>query len=248
HDWDADGNNSIHQAARAGNLERIKQLVTFGINPKTRNIIGDTALRFATENNHMDIVKYLIEVIGLDVNNANQDGTTALIVATFNNNPGMIQYLAHMGANVNQTASASVVRTIGDTEQEFVISGWTALMAAAQLGYNESIEMLLDSGANLDATDSDNWNALLFAVQNGYTETAQLLIDRGINYNIESMDNHTALSLAILNDDNEMIALLENVNAAESSVPIISYEESYTETTVDIEGDNEYYYDEYYDD
>ncbi|MGL5956848.1 MAG: ankyrin repeat domain-containing protein, partial [Brevinema sp.] len=28
HDWDADGNNSIHQAARAGNLERIKQLVT----------------------------------------------------------------------------------------------------------------------------------------------------------------------------------------------------------------------------
>ncbi|MGL4677490.1 MAG: ankyrin repeat domain-containing protein [Brevinema sp.] len=245
HDWDPSGNNSIHQAARAGDLDKIKQLVKFGINPKTKNIIGDTALRFATENNHMEVVKYLIEVIGLDVNNANQEGTTALIVATFNNNPDMIQYLTHMGANVNQTASASVIRTVGDVEQELVITGWTALMAAAQLGYDDSVKMLLDSGANINATDSDNWNALLFAVQNGYVETAQLLIERGINYNIESVDNHTALSLATLNNDDEMINLLSNIGAIDSSIPIISYEESYTETTVEVEG---YEYEEYEDD
>lgn len=243
HDWDVDGNNSIHQAARDGDLEKIQTLIKYGINPKAKNVNGDTALRFATENNHLDVVKYLVETVGLDVNNANRDGTTALIMATFNDNTNMIKYLAYMGANINQTASASVNRTVGEdgNAQNSSVTGWTALMAASQLGFTNSIKMLLDSGANLNATDSDNWNSLLFAVQNGYYDAAKLLIDRGINYNIESLDNNTALSLATLNGDESMIELLENIGAIESSVPLVSYEESYTEVPAE-EGE---YYDDY---
>ncbi len=246
HNWDVDGNNSIHQAAREGDLDKIKELIEFGINPKALNVIGDTALRFATEHNHFDVVQYLVEEVGLDVNAANRVGTTALIVATFNDNAEMIQYLAYMGANVNQTASADVTRTVGGEEQEFTINGFTAIMAAAQLGYVDSIKMLLDSGANLNATDSDNWNALLFAVQNGHLETAEFLLYRGINYNIETSDNLTAMSLATLNNDPEMIKILEKVNAIQSSVPLVSFDESYE--------DGGYYYeessyeDDYYDD
>ena len=226
HNWDVDGNNSIHQAAESGELEKIQELVNRGVNPKTRNRNGDTALRFAAEKNHKDIVVYLLETIGLDVNSANNAGTTALIIATFNNNPDMIQYLGHMGANVNQTAQAAVNRTIAGEERASTVSNWTALMAASQLGYNESVTELLDNGANLNATDSDNWNALLFAVQNDHVSTAELLIERGINYNIESIDNHTPLSLAIDNGNEEMIKLLENIDAIASSVPRVSYEES----------------------
>ena len=233
HNWDVDGNNSIHQAAQKGDLKKIQELVNRGVNPKTRNRIGDTALRFAAENNHQDIVVYLLETIGLDVNHANNAGTTALIIATFNNNPALIKYLGHMGANVNQTAQAAVNRTVDGEERESTVSNWTALMAASQLGYNESIEELLNNGANLNATDSDDWNALLFAVQNDHIPTAQLLIERGINFNIESIDNHTPLSLAIDNGNEEMIKLLENVDAIKSSVPLVSYEESISELPTD---------------
>ena len=226
HNWDVDGNNSIHQAAESGELEKIQELVNRGVNPKTRNRNGDTALRFAAEKNHKDIVVYLLETIGLDVNSANNAGTTALIIATFNNNPDMIQYLGHMGANVNQTAQAAVNRTVDGEERSSTVSNWTALMAASQLGYNESIEELLNNGANLNATDSDDWNALLFAVQNDHVSTAELLIERGINFNIESIDNHTPLSLAIDNGNEEMIKLLENNDAIKSSIPRVSYEES----------------------
>ena len=233
HNWDVDGNNSIHQAAQKGDLKKIQELVNRGVNPKTRNRIGDTALRFAAENNHQDIVVYLLETIGLDVNHANNAGTTALIIATFNNNPALIKYLGHMGANVNQTAQAAVNRTVNGEERESTVSNWTALMAASQLGYNESIEELLNNGANLNATDSDDWNALLFAVQNDHVSTAELLIERGINFNIESIDNHTPLSLAIDNGNEEMIKLLENIDAIKSSVPRVSYEESISELPTD---------------
>ena len=233
HNWDVDGNNSIHQAAQKGDLIKIQELVNRGVNPKTRNRIGDTALRFAAENNHQDIVVYLLETIGLDVNHANNAGTTALIIATFNNNPALIKYLGHMGANVNQTAQAAVNRTVNGEDRASTVSNWTALMAASQLGYNESIEELLNNGANLNATDSDDWNALLFAVQNDHIPTAQLLIERGINFNIESIDNHTPLSLAIDNGNEEMIKLLENVDAIKSSVPLVSYEESISELPTD---------------
>ncbi len=240
HNWDVDGNNSIHQAAESGDLERIQELINRGINPKTKNRNGDTALRFAAENNHKDIVIYLLETIGLDVNHANNAGTTALIIATFNNDPDMIQYLGHMGANVNQTAQAAVNRTIDGENRASTVSNWTALMAASQLGYNEAITELLNNGANLNATDSDDWNALLFAVQNDHISTARLLIERGINYNIESVDNHTPLSLAIDNGNEEMIKLLENIDAITSSIPLMSYEES----TQELPTDDTYIYDD----
>lgn len=221
HNWDVDGNNALHRMAKKGSLDDVIELINQGINPNSRNINGDTALRFAAENGHIDIVKYLIEDAGVDVNSANNDGTTALMMATINNNPDLISYLARMGANVNATATAMVQRTVDGIKQEFEVSGWTALMAAAQMGFNEAIEALLNSGANLNATDGDHWNALMFAVQNGFIDTARYLLKLGINYNIESKDKHTAMSLAIDNADQGIVDLLSNVGAIHSSIPLL---------------------------
>ena len=163
----------------------------------------------------------------------NSSGSTALIFATLNNNIEMVEYLLHMGANPNQTASATVNRTVGDEEVETTITNWSPLMAGAQLGNIDVIDKLIQGGANLNATDSDNWNSLMFAAQNGLTDTAQFLIDQGINYNIESKDKHTALSLARDSGNDKLVAVLEKSNALSSSVPLMSYDETTVEEMVD---------------
>ena len=233
HNWDIYGNNSIHQAARDGDIAAVLELVEFGVNPKAKNPQGDTALRFAAENNHLEIVQFLVEDIGIDINEVNSSGSTALIFATLNNNIEMVEYLLHMGANPNQTASATVNRTVGDEEVETTITNWSPLMAGAQLGNIDVIDKLIQGGANLNATDSDNWNSLMFAAQNGLTDTAQFLIDQGINYNIESKDKHTALSLARDSGNDKLVAVLEKSNALSSSVPLMSYDETTVEEMVD---------------
>lgn len=252
HNWDRDGNNSILQAAMDGDLDRIKELIAYGINPKGVNSRDDTALRFAAEYDHMDIVQFLIETVGIDVNASNVDGITALIMAALNNNKEMITYLMQMGANPNQTATATVDRTIDGEEIVSRVEGWTPLMATAQLGNMIALETLVDSNADINAVDTDNWNALMFAVQNGHLEAAEYLLDLGINYNIESIDKNTALSLAIDNDDTEMIELLEEVRAISSSVPLIRYDESTTNVTENVDVNSyEYYEDDdayYYED
>ncbi len=228
------------------------------MNPHSRNAQGDTALRFAVDANDYPMVKYLVEDVGLDVNAVNRSGTSPLLIATFNNNTNLIIYLAYMGANVNQHASAVLSKDIGGVEVDSTVSEWTPLMAAAQLGYNDSVTELLASGANINALDSDRWNALMFAVQNGHVSTARLLLDKGINYNIETTDHFTPLTLAIQNGDQEMIDMLERVGAIESSVPLTSYANSYTydideggydyEDYTDFEVEPGGYYGDYYDD
>jgi len=247
HNWDPEGNNALHRAARDGDIDTAISLIEQGINPNSKNPFSDTAIRYAAESGNLDLIKILVEEYGVNVNNANIDGTTALMMAALNNSTEIITYLAKMGANINATANAFVKRTIDGIPQEFQVTGWTALMAAAQMGYNDSIQTLLDAGINLNATDGDNWNALMFAVQNGFIDSATYLLKSGINYNIESKDKHTAMSLAVDNNDQEMIALLDNVGAIQSSIPLLQIDSKTTTEVVPAPpvSEYEYGYDEY---
>ncbi|MGL5253448.1 MAG: ankyrin repeat domain-containing protein [Brevinema sp.] len=107
HSWDENGNNALHRAARNGDLQTVSNLIARGINPMSSNNAGDTALFMAVEGQNLEIVKYLIEVIGVDVNHANRQGLNALNKVKDNSN--MLSYLLHMGGNPNSKAFEPVV-------------------------------------------------------------------------------------------------------------------------------------------
>ncbi|MGL4562597.1 MAG: ankyrin repeat domain-containing protein [Brevinema sp.] len=242
--WNKNGNNQLHRAAAIGNIEKIKELMEDGLDPFLKNNNGDTMLRFAVENKNFGTVQYLVEEVGLDVNSRNNQFTTPIIFATLNNDTNMIAYLAQMGANVNAGAMANVERTVNGETRQSTVSNWTPLMAAAQLGYNDAVKVLLDYEADINATDSDNWTALLFTVQNGYKSTAEFLIRLGIDYNIESVDQHTAQSLAVDNKDQEMIALLTRLGAKPSSIPALKINEQTTTEEIEVIEEVDEYIDE----
>ena len=84
----------------------------------------------------------------------------------------------------------------------------TALHIASRKGYVELVEMLLNNGADVNATDNNGNTALSFASQNGHTEIVAMLLAARADVNIKSDFGGTALMLASLRGHTEIVAKL----------------------------------------
>ena len=73
---------SIHEAAKAGNIEAVMKAIEVGLDINDVDNAGETALEIATIEGHIDIIVLLIDK-GADVNFKNSSGFTALHTAAF---------------------------------------------------------------------------------------------------------------------------------------------------------------------
>jgi hypothetical protein len=72
---------TIFDAAKTGDIQRVKELVESGVDINAASENGETPLIIAASNNHTDIVRSLLEA-GADINIRRRDGMTALICAS----------------------------------------------------------------------------------------------------------------------------------------------------------------------
>ncbi len=148
-----------------------------------------TPLHAAVAYNELDVVAAELKR-GVDVNIVDEDGYPPLMVAAVNPAPGteMLQLLLEHGADVN---AAHVER------------GDTALGLAIEHGTLETVEALLEAGANIDYQREGGYDALLDALHsNTMTDGAELLplvellLSHNAPLNGESDLGETALTLA----------------------------------------------------
>jgi hypothetical protein len=103
--WGIKGRNELHNAARYGQTAEVFRLVAGGICPPNvlngQTARGWTALMFAVENGHYDIMDMLLECKGVDLNIANSIGRTALYMAALKNRVAMVRRLIKVGAKVD---------------------------------------------------------------------------------------------------------------------------------------------------
>ena len=59
--------DTIHQVCKKGDLDRVKQLVASGVQVNDEDEEGCTPLFYSVDNNHIDVVKHLLEA-GADLN------------------------------------------------------------------------------------------------------------------------------------------------------------------------------------
>jgi len=95
---------SIHAAARYGNIEAVKQHLAAGTDVSFRNKNGDTPLNYAAFLGHMEIVELLVEN-GANVNAKGLADWTPLHLAAHNNKEKIVQLLIANGAEVNPYTS-----------------------------------------------------------------------------------------------------------------------------------------------
>ena len=91
----------------------------------------------------------------------------------------------------------------------------TVLMQAAQKDSLHVAALLLENGADINATDDDGETALMKAAAMGKTGIATLLLDCGADVNATSDRGYTALACAENNDHPEMAQLLVDYGAEE---------------------------------
>ena len=122
------------EAAKQGNLKRVKLLVEQGADKDKGDSGGNTPLMWASANGHLDVVQYLVEQ-GASLEKANNGGIIPLSCAASNGQLDVARYLLEQGADRNKASN----------------SGWTPLHWAAECGQLETAMLLMSYGADLNA-------------------------------------------------------------------------------------------------
>ncbi|KAA0146258.1 hypothetical protein FNF31_07820 [Cafeteria roenbergensis] len=86
--------------------------------------------------------------------------------------------------------------------------GSTALSVAALNGHRDTVELLLDRGADLEAKVEDGSTALSVAALNGHRNMVELLLDRGADLEAKVEGGLTALMRAAKGGHRDTVELL----------------------------------------
>jgi ankyrin repeat protein len=154
------GDLDLSEAASAGDVDRVRQLLDAGAKADDLSPDGFSPLHYAAFFGHDALAKELIERgATLDCHAKNDMSVTPLHSALAGRHNGVARALIDAGADVNAVQHG----------------GWTPLHAAAQHGDTEMVDLLLLNGANRAAEVDDGTTAADLAAAAGHAELAEKL-------------------------------------------------------------------------
>jgi ankyrin repeat protein len=138
----------------------------------------------------------------------NDTGLSDLLVAIGMQNITLVRELLEKGAHVDPEDNKT-----------------TPLMAAAQKGHSDIMQLLIKAGANVNAQDHVHGTALFYAAKEGKSEACKLLISSGALVDTISINGCTPLRSALLNWRTETMRVLiehghANVNKVSGRNPL----------------------------
>ena len=169
------GNTALHVAIKYNKIESIKILLNAakraGTSLNVKNLEGYTPLMLVAIRGQESILQMLIDlhVEGVDVhfNIGDRDGNTALALAVLYGKVNIVKLL------LQSSAKASI--DINTTDLE----GYTPLMIASSLGYEEILDLLCRAGANVNMRNRSGYAALTVAGNHGqWTIVRKLLAEK----------------------------------------------------------------------
>ena len=182
---------SLIDACYYGDTEAARKLLAAGTYVNAKNEEGVTALSYASNRGHLDIVKILL-ANNADVNVRSNIGSTPLMNAAHKGHLQIVSLLIANGADVNCQSN----------------EGTTPLMGAAANGYKEIVEILLNSGANVNACEMCGLTAIWNAVTGGHVDIVKTLIDHGADINAKAEDGTTILMNAAFTGNIDIVKIL----------------------------------------
>ena len=196
------GYTGLLAAAARGDAAEIGRLVAAKTDVNVRDSYRRTPLHVATFGRHRDAISALAKG-GADLNAKERDRYDAVTIAAVADDATTLRLLLQLGASAKQVTS----RYDG-----------TALIAAAHLGHDEVVKLLIGAGAPLDHVNNLGWTALIEAIVLGnggprHIETLRALVRAGANVNLADRNRESPLRLARSRGFREMIAILEAAGA-----------------------------------
>ena len=177
---DNDGRTPLWLAALKGQTDVVRTLVSAGADVNTqRNDDGISALGFASQKGHIDVVQILLHNRA-KVETRDDYGRTPLWLAALMRRTDVVRALVSAGADVNAQRD----------------DGFSALGIASEKGYIDVVDVMLDSGAQIETTAKDGRTPLWFAAGNGQTDVVRTLVSAGADVNTQGNDGVSALDFA----------------------------------------------------
>jgi len=192
----------LFAAAARGDAAEISRLAASGADVNAREAYGRTPLHVATFGRHRDAIGALAKARA-DLNAKERDRYDAVTIAAVADDVATLKLLLQLGASAKQVTS----RYDG-----------TALIAAAHLGHDEVVKLLIDAGAPLDHVNNLGWTALIESIVLGqggprHVATLTALVRAGANVNLADRNGQSPLQLARQRRYQAMIAILEQAGA-----------------------------------
>ncbi len=155
---------SIHDAARKGNIDVVKQHLAAGTDANAELDYVGTPLHAAAFGGRNEITEFLIAK-GADVNAKDSERGSPLHLAASRGHKEIAELLIAEGADVNAKDSG--------------MDGVIPLHFAAYKGHKEIAELLISKGANVNAKSDDGETPLDVTFHRKRTTTADLLRKHG---------------------------------------------------------------------
>ena len=213
-------------AAVLGHKETVEVLLRAGADPSGEDGRGRSALWWAVNRGHEEIVEMLLDP---DAHLAEEESAKRLLtIAVSRGQADILELLLDEGGdefvenNLNFTALVQAVRREGLETAVLLIEagavvdaqadegkGNTALMAASSEGHVEAVRMLLDAGADPNLRKGDGATALIMAVSGGNVEIVRMLLDAGADLNVQNNEGDTALILAAGRYDDARVPMVK---------------------------------------
>lgn len=192
----------LHAAAAQGDTAAIRTLVAAGAALEARDSNGRTPLHVAAFGSH-EAALTTLAAAGANLRALDRQSYDVVTIAAVADDLPMLKAALEAGGDARLVTSPYA---------------GTALIAAAHLGHDEVVRMLVKAGAPLDHVNSLGWTALIEAVILGdggrrHVETVRILVDAGARTDLADRNGVTPLGHARQRGFQPMVEILERAGA-----------------------------------
>lgn len=160
---------------------KIKTMLNQGANPNQINDKGQPSIMYAIEQQSWQVYDLLANHKKTFINANNKNRETPLMYLAVVGETKRAEHLISKGALFNRPDA-----------------NWTALHYAASTGKADTVQMLVNKKARVNALAADGTTPLMMAAYSGDRQTVQVLLDAGANIHFKSSEGHSVVDWAML--------------------------------------------------